>query len=370
MIIKLYIFLKPSNVNEAIHYLSKENGIYQHIFYSSTKNKDSCEICREPRNIHINHIDTSFSNVSFNNDICSINKRKDDIKIKIIQKKYICKICEEDILEEENKNKCKICNNYFCNDCIFSYIKETIKNGKYIIKCPDSDCDSIISKEIINKILSFNESNDFEVKNLKALLEKNKTKEIVLSNPDLMFCPIVNCEGYCYKKTNKKFNICNMGHKFCPTCGELYHKNGKCKEEEKVNELFEQYYKKYKLKKCPYCQIVTLKNGGCNHITCLYCGKNWCWLCNELFETTEEHYGNIKSKCYNKMYPNNQNNNLIICSKCGNETGNYQFFSKCNHTICNNCFENHLLENNYLIIFPKKVIKCIITDCNKYKIYF
>ena len=37
MIIKLYIILKPSNVNEAIHYLTKENGISQHIFYSSKK---------------------------------------------------------------------------------------------------------------------------------------------------------------------------------------------------------------------------------------------------------------------------------------------------------------------------------------------
>ena len=294
-----------------------------------------------------------------------------DIKIEIIPKKYICKICEEEILEEENKNECKICNNYFFNECIFSYIKETIKNGKYIIKCPDSYCDCLLSKEIIDKILSFNNSFDFEVNNLKYLLEKNKTKEIVLSNPDLMFCPIANCEGYCNKKTNKKYNICNKGHKFCPTCGELYHKNGKCKDEEKVNELFDQYYKKYELKKCPYCQIVTLKNGGCNHITCLYCGKNWCWLCNELFETTEEHYGNIENKCYNEMYPNNENNQnnrnnrLFRCSKCQNETDNYKIFSKCDHIICNNCFENNLLENNYLIIFPDKVMECIITDCNQ-----
>ena len=26
-----------------------------------------------------------------------------------------------------------------------------------------------------------------------------------------------------------------MGHKFCQTCGELYHKVVKCKDEEKVN---------------------------------------------------------------------------------------------------------------------------------------
>ena len=116
------------------------------------------------------------------------------------------------------------------------------------------------------------------------------------------------------KKTNKNYNTCNKGHKFCPTCGELYHKDDICKDGEKVDQLFEQICKKYELKKCPYCQIVTLKNEGCNHMTCLYCKKNQCWLCNGLFETTEEHYGNITSQCYNKMMnnlrnQNNQNNN-------------------------------------------------------------
>jgi len=367
MIIKLYIFLKPSNVNEAIHYLTKENGIYQHIFYSSKENKDSCEICREPRDMHINIIDTSFATTSFNNNISLRNERIDILRIKPVQKKFICKICEEEILEEKNKIECNLCYNYFCNDCLYSYIKETIRNGKYVIKCPESDCDSILTKEILDKVLLFSKSSNAEKNNLKNLLEKNKTKDIVLSNPDLMFCPIVNCVGYCNKKSNTNFNICNMGHKFCPTCGELYHKDGKCKDGEKVDELFEQFYKKYRLKKCPYCQVVTLKNGGCNHITCSFCGKNWCWLCNELFKTTEEHYGNMQSKCYDKMMYNNQN--VIICSKCENETNNFRDFNNCHHIICNDCFDNYLLENNILIIFPPKILDCPIADCNSFRLY-
>ena len=369
MIIKLYIFLKPSNVNEAIHYLTKENGIYQHIFYSSKKNKDSCEICREPSDIHINHIDNSFLSFSFNNNIFLRNERIDVLRIKTVKKKFICKICEEEILEEDNKTECKLCYNYFCNDCLYSYIKETIRNGKYVIKCPETDCDSLLTKEILDKILLFNKSSNAEINSLKNLLEKNKAKDIVLSNPNLMFCPIVNCEGYCNKKSDKNFNICNMGHKFCTICGQLYHKNGICNDGEKLDELFEQYYKKYKLKKCPFCQIVTLKDRGCNHITCFYCGKNWCWLCDELFNTEEEHYGNMQSKCYNKMINNNQNNNLMICSKCENETDNYRDFYNCHHIICNDCFENYLLENNFLIIFPPKILNCPITDCNNFRLY-
>ena len=50
-----------------------------------------------------------------------------------------------------------------------------------------------------------------------------------------MFCPIVNCNGFAKKNNNKEYNICTMGHKFCIKCGELWHDDGKCKEEEKID---------------------------------------------------------------------------------------------------------------------------------------
>ena len=41
IVIKLYLFLNPSNLNEAVHLLSKENGINQHIFYESLNKEDT-----------------------------------------------------------------------------------------------------------------------------------------------------------------------------------------------------------------------------------------------------------------------------------------------------------------------------------------
>ena len=32
---------------------------------------------------------------------------------------------------------------------------------------------------------------------------------------------------------------------------------------------------------CPYCKVDTLKNSGCNHMTCSQCHNEWCWLCNK-----------------------------------------------------------------------------------------
>ena len=35
-----------------------------------------------------------------------------------------------------------------------------------------------------------------------------------------------------------------------------------------------------KVKFCPLCKVKTMKNDGCNHMTCYYCKYNWCWVCN------------------------------------------------------------------------------------------
>ena len=45
---------------------------------------------------------------------------------------------------------------------------------------------------------------------------------------------------------------------------------------------------------CPHCKCDTLKNSGCNHMTCSRCRKEWCWLCGRKlghgFESVSHHY--------------------------------------------------------------------------------
>ena len=203
-IIKLYIFAKPSNLNEAVHYLTKENGKYQHYFYNSPFEEDTCEICGEKKSMHIIEMDRT-SNISSNSLSININEKYEKtniIRIKSkIERKYQCKICEEDISKEEEKiNKCEQCDNYFCSECLYLHIKELIKDGKYSLFCPE--CKFVYTKDKIEKILLFNIKNKDEINLLKKLLEKNITKEVVVSNPELMFCPIPDCDGFA-KKNNK-----------------------------------------------------------------------------------------------------------------------------------------------------------------------
>ena len=365
MIIKLYLLAKPSNLNEAVHYLTKENGIYQHIFYESPNKEDTCQICGEKPNMHINKIDKAV-NISFDSKYTFKNCENKNISNNDVnEEKDICKICEENINEYEKlNNKCEQCYSYFCNECLYLYIKELIKNGNHILFCPE--CKNIYSKNKIEQIFSL--SKDKEVNNLRILFEKNNTKEIVLSNPELMFCPIVNCVGFAKKNDDKDYNICNMGHKFCIKCGEKWHENGKCKEEENVDKLFKKYCEEYNLKNCPCCNIIIVKTGGCNHMHCKYCDKHWCWLCNEIFDSTEEHYGNINSNCYNQMM--DDDNQMVICSKCDTEINENNTISfECDHIICHNCFTSHLLKSDTMIFYYHlKLIECLIKGCKGKKV--
>ena len=188
IIIELYVLIKPSNVDEAVNYLTKENEIYQHIFYNSPNDDEYCEICGEKKEMHINNTHTSLS-LSFNSININTNSNKENklntiniINVRNnIESEYKCKICEEDISEEEKtKNKCEQCENYFCSECLYMHIKELIRNGKYSLYCPE--CSFVYTKKKIDQILSFNIKDKNEVGNLKKLLEKSKSLMVIQKN--------------------------------------------------------------------------------------------------------------------------------------------------------------------------------------------
>ena len=64
------------------------------------------------------------------------------------------------------------------------------------------------------------------------------------------------------------------------------------------------------------------------------------------------------------------NIDVIICSKCQNEIRNNENFRtfSCDHRICDNCYKSHLLERSTMILFPVKLLNCIILGCNGYQL--
>ena len=106
-----------------------------------------------------------------------------------------------------------------------------------------------------------------------------KRKKMLEQSDKFKFCPFPDCEGYAEKKGKDKYVKCNFGHEFCFECGNPPHGKKKC--EDMLDKEFEKWRSQKIVKRCPCCRMWTEKNEGCNHMTCVECRFQWCWLCQK-----------------------------------------------------------------------------------------
>ena len=396
---KLISYLNPRSVEQAIEYLSVENGIIQHFFIEDLNNENKCKICEKTREDHLineinslsfgsneyNSIDKRNNSINLNinpqelrnnsfqpkshtiesrnnsfqpkshtiesrnnlfqpkshtiesrnnsiksntielrnnsnrinEEIYSINysnsknnnsiSKSDNYISKSISMKEIsislgekenriCPICDEKYLKS-NHTQLNNCLHTFCKTCWFTYIKNSIIEKKQIkIKCMDHLCNEILSETFIYTIIK-------DDKNLILKYNENKLREEILNNPNKKFCPYPNCNSYAKRKDKNEKNVkCENGHSFCFYCLNKPHKKEECKRE--LDDKMEAYAKKKFIKKCPNCGCWTEKIEGCNHITCIECNYQWCWLCNNKY--TIDHYSIGKCKGFQFFKPKNE----------------------------------------------------------------
>lgn len=302
---KVYSFLKPNSLNEAITLMTEKDGIYQHNFMRNPKKQShQCYLCGNPSTAHINYNeikDEEIENSNYDDDDSEEEEEGEEN----------CIICDN-YYKKENMLQMKKCKHTYCRNCWLSYIKTKIENLDIKqLKCINYDCKEILPEEFIDNIIS----NDLQ---LIQKYEKFKNKLKILNDPTKLFCPIPNCEGYATKDPNNKYIQCTNGHKFCSICMKKEHGNEKC--DNILEKEFNIWKKGKKIKQCPKCKIWTEKNEGCNHMTCAECKHEWCWLCNG--DYTVDHY--YTGKCnglqfynsksdedINKINQNENNNNNV-----------------------------------------------------------
>ena len=159
----------------------------------------------------------------------------------------------------------------------------------------DYECVEILSEKFIYTIIKNNN-------NLKLHFKENKLRKEILDNPNKKFFPYPNCNSYERRRNKKERNVeCGKGHKFCFNCLQESHK-GECSQN--LDEKMEEFAKKKFIKKCPNCGSWTEKNEGCNHITCIECNFQWCWLFNQKY--SQDHYKKGKCKGYQFYKPKNE----------------------------------------------------------------
>jgi hypothetical protein len=217
---KIYSFLKPNNIENAIFMMTKDNGLYNHNFFSR-KSGDSnlCYLCGEEKKFHqnFNHKEDNFDEKKYDSELDVIDRTNS-----IDEELFLCNICGDEYPKNQMEKNDK-CPSYYCKNCWYSYLKEKIENNIVgNIKCMDN-CKNILTTDFILKFIS----------NDEKLLEKFnlfKNKLEILNDPNKVFCPHPNCESYGIKKKNTHFIECQKGHKFCSECMGNWHEGNSCEK--------------------------------------------------------------------------------------------------------------------------------------------
>jgi len=384
---RVFHYLHPEDLEEALNYMSVDNGIIQHHFLQNNRNMTDqlCYICNENKenhlgqnfinnnesnnnnievvinnnnnNININNISEinnngsdMLGNLDIKNSDISINKSKNaniesqksssvnelntnEINLSFKLKENLNKNENNDINKENEKSECEICGD-----------KYIINFSNKLEKCGHSFCDScwfdFLSVKINEnklssiKCLDYNceeKLNDEFIINLlnkdNNLIKKYKRYKLeleIINNPNKKLCPYPNCDSYLELKEKRNKDVkCLNNHNYCFICLKKPHGKLSC-DKDNIDKDIKEYAKNNFIKKCPKCSIITEKNAGCNHITCTKCGYQWCWLCNEKY--TENHFKEGKCKGFQFFQPKNDYDiKLIMEGKINsNELSNSQ----------------------------------------------
>ena len=311
MINKVYILLQPINIERAIDYMTEIDGVYQHDFLEGI-DPYSCFICKKPRRNHLDYIPEEYLNNAqnnnnnnnlinnninndLNNNLINIRQNIDDDLIqedkkdKIVDDDFIvedCQVCFEEIFKADRELNYLPCGHLFCTHCWFNYLKTLITEAKVDkIKCMDHECKEIVTEDFILNHIKDNQ-------NLVEKYNKFKKRAEIISDKNKKICPKADCDSFLSKSKTSKYVKCENGHEYCFECLNPPHGNKPC--DLKLEKQFMKWKKGKRVKRCPRCQMYTEKNEGCNHMTCVSCKYQWCWLCEG--EYKYEHYKSGRCK--------------------------------------------------------------------------
>jgi len=165
---------------------------------------------------------------------------------------------------------------------VTTWVVTKIQEGKATINdripCHNLNCSYKIQITEIYK----NMPSDCQEKINQALFEV-----YLISEKDIRKCPNSNCN---YAGVlNKSKCSSSLECPACETQWKDYQQKTMPKDFKEVlnrtdsfkNGFLTRIRKYFSTKECPSCKSKIEKNGGCSHMTCSYCGFQFCWICSK-----------------------------------------------------------------------------------------
>ena len=348
---RVFYYLHPEDLEEALNYMAIENGIIQHRFVQDRNSSNKlCYICGEPEEIHLRELNINLNdnnNININNNLEKINEEKESIDT--ISNKI--KINDKANNNVENNNINNDSDSIPSNPTLGEFYLEKSTNSINEIGKNNNKNISAINifksfriqhNENINNQNLSNDTNNLSFDN--RILEKKKEEIIEPLKEEKIECEICN-EMFIVNDENK---LEKCGHAYCSSCWfdslSVKIKENKltsinCLDyncQEKLPDKFIlnilkpdinsiNIYKKYKLeleiinnpnkKLCPYpnCDsFLELKDIHNKEVTCLNNHK-YC------FECLKKPHGNLPCKVSDldkSIFEFAKNNFVKKCPRC------------------------------------------------------
>ncbi|KAH3758291.1 Ibr domain protein [Pelomyxa schiedti] len=190
-----------------------------------------------------------------------------------------CPICMDDV-KGSLCYRLRECKHQYCVNCFDDYLSTLIKDGKVLdIKCPNPTCTAVVSYHDVSVLIENDE--------LFAKYEEFLFLAALKAEPGLRWCPKPGCGNAMIGSEDDPRMVCNKpgcGYEFCFKCNEEWH-TGTCEDLQKwklengtADKKYAEWAKQH-TKACPKCKAKIEKNAGCNHMTCVNCHYEFCWLC-------------------------------------------------------------------------------------------
>ncbi|CAI2354592.1 unnamed protein product [Caenorhabditis sp. 36 PRJEB53466] len=201
----------------------------------------------------------------------------------------------------------KECGHVLCIECTRNMVRAAISDRRFVIPC--GSCGEPFTPDEIKYIVlgGSNRLKELDVEKWRFVFAKAQ-EHLAETRRDVEVCPTPDCLGLCHDagyhpQTALNCGICDSD--YCSTCFGRAHGGSRCLRKRGEHDLETKIYMEREgVKKCPKCGLATLKDGGCNHITCTVakCGAHWCWLCEYLASDIGDCYKHMRAEHQNDMY--------------------------------------------------------------------
>eukprot|EP01084_Bolivina_argentea_P162490 282772_1 len=190
-----------------------------------------------------------------------------------------CEICMDNVMMWDTFNL--ECGHLACKSCWIDYLTLSVKTKQCVhLTCPKHKCYVSIPQKIWHLFLNDKYKN--ELNRYHRFCRDN----FIENNKDWCFCPGIDCAMVHLSESGiaREIVCSECGYEFCWKCKNESHFPSSCQTAtkwlQKCSSLPENItWILTKTKKCPKCHVNIEKNQGCNHMTCIACGHEFCWLC-------------------------------------------------------------------------------------------